>query len=56
MGGHQAGDFASKCTVEVLIKGTRGSQEEDIEKALVLVGASKQPIREIIKRLRRRTS
>ena len=35
MGGHQAGDFASKYTVEVLKRELAASQEEDIEKALV---------------------
>lgn len=35
MGGHQAGDYASKYTVEVLKRELQNSGERDIEKALV---------------------
>ena len=35
MGGHQAGDYASKYTVEVLKRELQQSDEEDVEKALV---------------------
>ena len=35
MGGHQAGDYASKYTVEVLKRELEQSDEEDVEKALV---------------------
>ena len=35
MGGHQAGDYASKYTVEVLQRELKQSDQEDIEKALV---------------------
>mgnify|MGYP000855776082 CR=1 FL=1 len=48
MGGHQAGDFASKYTVEVLKRELAASQEEDIEKALV--SAIKTANHEIIKK------
>lgn len=47
MGGHQAGDYASKYTVEVLQRELRESKEIDIEKALV--SAIKTANREIIK-------
>ena len=47
MGGHQAGDYASKCTVEVMIKEIAKSEGEDIER--VLVKAIKSANREIIK-------
>ena len=47
MGGHQAGDYASKCTVEVMIKEIAKSEGEDIER--VLVKAIKAANREIIK-------
>lgn len=48
MGGHQAGDYASKYTVEVLQKELRESTEKDIEKALVsaIKKANKEIIRE----------
>ena len=39
MGGHQAGDYASKYTVEVLQRELKNSEGEDVEK--VLVGAIK---------------
>ena len=48
MGGHQAGDYASKYTVEVLQRELKQSDQEDIEKALV--SAIKTANREIIKR------
>lgn len=48
MGGHQAGDYASKYTVEVLQKELRESTEKDIEKALV--SAIKKANKEIIKK------
>lgn len=47
MGGHQAGDFASKYTVEVLNMELALSEGEDIERCLV--GAIKTANREIIK-------
>ena len=47
MGGHQAGDYASKCTVEVMIKEIAKREGEDIER--VLVKAIKSANREIIK-------
>ena len=47
MGGHQAGDYASKYTVEVLKRELERSEGEDIER--VLVGAIKTANREIIK-------
>ncbi|MEE1086606.1 MAG: Stp1/IreP family PP2C-type Ser/Thr phosphatase [Schaedlerella sp.] len=47
MGGHQAGDYASKCTVEVLQKELKVSKERDIERALV--SAIKKANREIIR-------
>ena len=47
IGGHQAGDYASKCTVEVMIKEIAKSEGEDIER--VLVKAIKSANREIIK-------
>ena len=47
MGGHQAGDYASKCTVEVMIKEIAKSEGEDIER--ILVKAIKSANREIIK-------
>mgnify|MGYP003376118060 FL=1 len=48
MGGHQAGDYASKYTVEVLGRELKQSEEEDVEKALV--SAIKTANREIIKK------
>ncbi len=48
MGGHQAGDYASKYTVETLIKELEHSNTEDVEKALV--SAIKVANREIIKK------
>lgn len=48
MGGHQAGDYASKYTVETLIKELENSNIEDVEKALV--SAIKVANREIIKK------
>lgn len=48
MGGHQAGDYASKYTVEVIRRELKASQEEDVEKALV--SAIKVANREIIKK------
>lgn len=48
MGGHQAGDYASKYTVEVLKRELGQSQEEDVEKALV--SAIKKANQEIIKK------
>ena len=48
MGGHQAGDYASKYTVEVLRRELKQSEEEDVEKALV--SAIKTAHREIIKK------
>ena len=47
MGGHQAGDYASKYTVEVLQRELKASEGEDVEK--VLVNAIKTANREIIK-------
>ena len=47
MGGHQAGDYASKYTVEVLKRELAMSEGEDIEKCLVK--AIKTANREIIK-------
>ncbi|SHJ59654.1 Stp1/IreP family PP2C-type Ser/Thr phosphatase [Hespellia stercorisuis] len=35
MGGHQAGDFASKYTVEVITRELKKTDEEDIEKAIL---------------------
>lgn len=48
MGGHQAGDYASKCTVEVMIRELKDNTERDIEKALVsaIKTANKQIIKE----------
>ena len=37
MGGHQAGDYASKYTVEVLQRELEKSQGEDIERVLVML-------------------
>ena len=48
MGGHQAGDYASKYTVEVLKRELEQSDEEDVEKALV--SAIKKANQEIIKK------
>lgn len=48
MGGHQAGDYASKYTVEVLQRELKQSHEDDVEKALVK--AIKTANREIIKK------
>lgn len=48
MGGHQAGDYASKYTVEVLRRELKQCEEEDVEKALV--SAIKTANREIIKK------
>ena len=47
MGGHQAGDYASKYTVEVLKRELADSTGEDVEKCLV--GAIKTANREIIR-------
>ena len=47
MGGHQAGDYASKFTVEVLKSEIAKSDEEDVEK--LLVTAIKKANRELIK-------
>ena len=47
MGGHQAGDYASKYTVEVLKRELAMSEGEDVEKCLV--NAIKTANREIIK-------
>ena len=47
MGGHQAGDYASKYTVEVLQRELKMSEGEDVEKCLV--AAIKTANREIIK-------
>ena len=52
MGGHQAGDYASKYTVEVLNRELALSEGEDIERCLV--GAIKTANREIIKEASRR--
>lgn len=46
MGGHQAGDFASKYTVEVVKQELKQSDESDVEKALV--AAIKKANKEII--------
>ena len=35
MGGHQAGDYASKYTVEVLKRELENTSEQDVERALV---------------------
>ena len=48
MGGHQAGDYASKYTVEVLKRELAQSNEEDVEKAIV--AAIKKANEEIIKK------
>lgn len=48
MGGHQAGDYASKYTVETVISELEKSNSEDVEKALV--SAIKVANREIIKK------
>lgn len=48
MGGHQAGDFASKYTVEVITRELRQSREQDVEKALL--SAIKQANRELIEK------
>ncbi len=48
MGGHQAGDYASKYTVEVLRRELKQSDEEDVERALVQ--AIKTANKEIIKK------
>ncbi len=48
MGGHQAGDYASKYTVEVLTKELAQTKEEDVEKAIV--SANKKANKEIIKK------
>ena len=47
MGGHQAGDYASKYTVEVLQRELEMSEGEDVEKRLVK--AIKTANREIIR-------
>lgn len=47
MGGHQAGDYASKYTVEVLKRELAASEGEDVEKCLV--SAIKTANREIIR-------
>lgn len=48
MGGHQAGDYASKYTVEVLQKELKNNKDKDIERALVsaIKKANKEIIRE----------
>lgn len=48
MGGHKAGDYASKYTVEVMKKELAQSEEKDVEKALVF--AIEKANREIIKK------
>ena len=48
MGGHQAGDFASKYTVEVVKQELKQTDETDVEKALV--SAIKKANKEIIKK------
>ena len=48
MGGHKAGDYASKYTVEVMKKELAQSEEKDVEKALV--SAIEKANREIIKK------
>lgn len=48
MGGHQAGDYASKYTVEVLRRELGESKEEDVERAIV--SAIKTANHEIIKK------
>ena len=48
MGGHQAGDYASKYTVEVLKNELKNSTEKDVEKALV--SAIKKANHEIIRK------
>lgn len=48
MGGHQAGDYASKYTVEVLKRELSASTERDVEKALV--SAIQKANEEIIKK------
>ncbi len=48
MGGHQAGDYASKYTVETVIRELKSSNIDDAEKALV--SAIKVANREIIKK------
>ncbi len=48
MGGHQAGDYASKYTVEVMKEDLAKSKESDVEKALV--SAIEKANREIIKK------
>ena len=48
MGGHQAGDYASKYTVEVLKRELENTSEQDVERALV--SAIKTANREIIKK------
>lgn len=50
MGGHQAGDYASKYTVEVLKRELENTSEQDVERALV--SAIKTANREIIKSFR----
>ena len=48
MGGHQAGDFASKYTVEILRKELQKNTDEDVEKALI--AAIKKANQEIIRK------
>ena len=48
MGGHEAGDYASKYTVEVMKEDLAKSKESDVEKALV--SAIEKANREIIKK------
>ena len=48
MGGHKAGDYASKYTVEVMKRELAQSEEKDVEKALV--SAIEKANREIIKK------
>lgn len=48
MGGHQAGDFASKYTVEILRKELQKNTDEDVEKALI--SSIKKANQEIIKK------
>ena len=45
MGGHQAGDYASKCTVEVMIKEIAKSEGKNNE--LLILKANKNPKLEI---------
>lgn len=47
MGGHQAGDYASKFTVDIIKRELRRSHEEDVENALI--HAVKQANQELLK-------